>query len=99
MATRSIRAVSAAQKQIAENLNLARRQQKITVELLAARTGLSAPTVSRMINKGEGSLENFLRISAVLQLLNNVTEATNPLNTPIGEALAFEQVPQRVRYQ
>lgn len=98
MATRSIRAVSMAQKQIAENLNLARRQQRITVEILAARTGLSAPTVSRMINKGEGSLENFLRIAAVLQLLNVVTDATNPLNTPIGEALAFEQAPQRVRY-
>lgn len=98
MATRAIRAVSAAQRRIAENLNLARRQQRITVELLAARTGLSTPTVSRMINKGEGSLENFLRIAAVLQLLDGVTEATNPLNTPIGEALAFEQTPQRVRY-
>lgn len=98
MATRSVRAVSMAQKQIAENLNLARRQQRITVELLAVRTGLSAPTVSRMINKGEGSLENFLKIAAVLQLLNVVTDATNPLNTSIGEALAFEQTPQRVRY-
>ena len=82
---------------IADNLDLARRQQRITVELLAERANLSIPTVRKLLNEGAGSLENFLRVARILGLLENVEQATDPLLTPIGRARAGQDVPQRVR--
>ncbi|MEE8722926.1 MAG: hypothetical protein SOI38_08135 [Eggerthellaceae bacterium] len=84
-------------RDIAENLNLARRQQRISVDLLANRANLSAPTVSKMLNTGSGSFENFLRIARILGFLDGVVEATDPLNTGIGRILAEQDTPKRVR--
>ena len=89
--------VSRAMRDIASNLSLARRQQRITVELLANRANLSVPTVRKILNDGQGSFENFLRVARVLGFLDGVVEATNPLNTGIGRIRAEEDVPQRVR--
>ncbi len=82
---------------IASNFDLARRQQRITVELLAERANLSVPTVRRLLNEGAGSLENFLRVARVLGFLQGVEEATDPLRTPIGRARAEQDAPKRVR--
>lgn len=84
-------------REIASNLSLARRQQRITVELLANRTNLSIPTVRKMLNEGSGSFESFLRIARALGFLDGVVEATDPLNTGIGRIMAEEDVPKRVR--
>lgn len=89
--------VERAMRTVAANLNLARRQQRISVGLLANRANLSAPTVSKMLNSGSGSFENFLRIARVLGLLDGVVSATDPLNTGIGRIRAEEDTPQRVR--
>ncbi|MEE8732006.1 MAG: hypothetical protein SOI46_00145 [Eggerthellaceae bacterium] len=89
--------VERAMRDIAENLNLARRQQRISVDLLANRANLSAPTVSKMLNTGSGSFENFLRIARILGFLDGVVEATDPLNTGIGRILAEQDTPKRVR--
>lgn len=97
MAGRTPIPVSHAMRAIADNLSLARRQQRIGIDLLANRTNLSAPTVSKMLNSGTGSLENFLRIARALGLLDGVVDATNPLNTGIGRARAEEDTPLRVR--
>jgi transcriptional regulator with XRE-family HTH domain len=97
MAGRTPIPVAHAMREVAENLSLARRQQRISVELLANRTNLSAPTVSKMLNSGAGSFENFLRIARALGLLNGVVKATDPLNTGIGHARAEEDTPLRVR--
>ena len=61
--------VRRAQREIAYNLSLARRQQRITVELLADRAGISVPTLRRLLNEGMGSLENYLRVASILGLL------------------------------
>jgi transcriptional regulator with XRE-family HTH domain len=82
---------------ISSNLDLARRQQRITVELLANRANLSVPTVRKMLNEGSGSFENFLRIARLLGFLDGVVEATDPLRTGIGRIRAEEDVPKRVR--
>lgn len=82
---------------IAANLSLARRQQRITLELLAERANLSVPTVRRLLNEGAGAFENFLRVARILGLLQGVEDATDPLNTPIGRARAEQDVPKRVR--
>ena len=97
MAGRTPIPVSRAMRTIAANLDLARRQQRITLELLAERANLSIPTVRRLLNEGAGTFENFLRIARILGLLQGVEDATDPLNTPIGRARAEQDAPKRVR--
>ena len=97
MAGRTPIPVSRAMRTIAANLSLARRQQRITLELLAERANLSVPTVRRLLNEGAGTFENFLRVARILGLLKGVEDATDPLNTPIGRARAEQDVPKRVR--
>ena len=97
MAGRTPIPVSRAMRTIAANLDLARRQQRITLELLAERANLSVPTVRRLLNEGAGTFENFLSIARILGLLQGVEDATDPLNTPIGRARAEQDVPKRVR--
>lgn len=89
--------VARAKRETAANLDLARRQQRITVDLLARRANLSVPTVRKLLSHGEGSFENFLRISRLLGLMDGVVAATNPLNTPMGQLRADEDTPKRVR--
>lgn len=84
-------------RDIAENLDLARRQQRITVGLLAERANVSVPTVRLLLSQGKGSLENFLRIAHILGLLDYVVQGTDPLNTPEGRLRADEDTPRRVR--
>ena len=97
MAGRTPIPVSRAMHTIAANLDLARRQQRITLDLLAERANLSVPTVRRLLNEGAGTFENFLRVARILGLLQVVEDATDPLNTPIGRARAEQDVPKRVR--
>ena len=91
MPTRTPIPVSRAMRQISANLDLARRQQRIPVALLAERAGLSMPTVTKMLRTGNGSFENFLRIARLLG------QATDPLNTDIGKLRADEDTPKRIR--
>ncbi len=97
MAGRTPIPVARAMRTVAANLDLARRQQRITLDLLAERANLSVPTVRRLLNEGAGSFENFLRVARILGVLQSVEDATDPLNTPIGRARAEQDVPKRVR--
>ena len=81
---------------IAEELSLARRQQRIPMEVLASRCNVSRSTLSRMLNQGEGSLENFLRVARCLGFLDRVVKSVDPLNTDIGRIRAMGDVPRRV---
>lgn len=89
--------VARAMRTIAANLDLARRQQRITVDLLAQRANISVPTARALLNHGKGSFENMLRVARVLGLLDAVVTATDPLNTPEGRLRADEDTPMRVR--
>ncbi|MGN0072137.1 MAG: hypothetical protein ACI361_09935 [Atopobiaceae bacterium] len=89
--------VARAQRTVAANLDLARRQQRIKLELLAERCNLSVPTVRKMLNEGQGSFENFLRVARILGFLDGIVEATDPLHTPLGRIRAEDDVPKRVR--
>ena len=97
MSTRTPIPVRRAQREIAAHLSLARRQQRITVELLADRVGISVPTLRRLLNDGAGSLENYLRVAHVLGLLDATVAAADPLNTQMGRLRANEDTPRRVR--
>ncbi len=89
--------VSRAMREMARNLDLARRQQRIKIDLLAERANISVPTARTLLNEGKGSLENFLRVARVLGLLDFVVAGTDPLNTPEGRLRADEDTPLRVR--
>ena len=91
--------VARGMRDIARNLDLARRQQRVTLELLAERANISVPTARTLLNEGKGSLENFLRIARILGLLDHVVAGTDPLNTPEGRLRADEDTPLRVRRQ
>lgn len=97
MAGRTPIPVARAMRNVATNLDLARRQQRITLELLAERANLSVPTVRKLLNDGAGTFENFLRIARILGMLEEIVDATDPLSTPIGRARAEQDVPKRVR--
>lgn len=97
MAGRTPIPVARSMRNIASNLDLARRQQRITVELLAERANISVPTTRKLLNEGKGSLENFLRLARCLGFLDGVEKATDPLNTPLGRIRAEEDVPKRIR--
>ena len=83
-------------RDIADELSLARRQQRIPMEVLAARCNVSRSTLSRMLNQGEGSLENFLRVARCLGFLDRVVRAVDPLDTDRGRIRAMGDVPARV---
>lgn len=89
--------VARAMRDAAANLDLARRQQRVTVDLLAQRANLSVPTVRSILNEGRGTFENFLRVARILGLLDTVVAGTDPLNTPMGKIRADEDAPIRVR--
>lgn len=89
--------IARSMRNIAENLELARRQQRIPMELLAQRANLSVPTVRKLLKEGSGSFENFLRVSRILGMLASVEKSTDPLLTPMGRIRAEDDVPQRVR--
>ena len=97
MAGRTPIPVSRAMRNVAQNLDLARRQQRITTELLAERANISVPTARALLNEGKGSFENFLRVARILGLLDHVVASTDPLNTPEGRLRADEDTPLRVR--
>ena len=89
--------IARAKRTIATHFDLARRQQRIPVDLLARRCNMSIPTITKMLAKGDGSLETFLRVARVLGMLDSVVDATDPLVTPIGRARSEEDTPKRVR--
>ena len=88
MPTRTPIPVSRAMRQISANLDLARRQQRIPVALLAERAGLSMPTVTKMLRTGNGSFENFLRIARLLGLLDGVQHSSAPLTNVCSSILS-----------
>lgn len=88
--------VERAMLDIADELSLARRQQRISMEVLASRCNISRSTLSRMLNQGEGSLENFLRVARCLGFLDRVVKSVDPLDTDIGRIRAMGDVPKRV---
>lgn len=89
--------VARTMRNTAANLDLARRQQRISLELLAERANLSVPTVQKMLKTGQCTFENFLRVARILGMLETVEKATDPLLTPMGRIRAEDDVPKRVR--
>lgn len=80
-----------AQEQIAENLQKLRLQNGLTQEGLAKRSGVSLSSLRKFEQKGTISLISFLKLSMVLDCLENILNATKLPNkeyTSIDEVLS-----------
>jgi transcriptional regulator with XRE-family HTH domain len=70
---------SKAQKKLAANARLKRLNMDLTQEGVAARSGVPLPTLRKFEQKGIISLEGFLKLQMVLGGLENIVEATRPM--------------------
>lgn len=74
-----------------------RKLRGLTEMQLAERADISRGTVSNL-EKGESvSLETLLRVTRVLGVLDQLTDALDPLKSDIGRLRADERLPRRVR--
>ena len=69
---------SKAQKKLAENIRQRRLQMDLTQEGLAERSGVSLSTLRKFEQKGNISLESFLKLLSVIGGLEEVINALKP---------------------
>ncbi len=69
---------SKAQKKIAENVRERRLQMDLTQEGLAERSGVPLSTLRKFEQKGNISLESFLKLLSVIGGLEEVINALKP---------------------
>ena len=77
---------SKAQKKIAENVRERRLQMDLTQEGLAERSGVPLSTLRKFEQKGNISLESFLKLLSVIGGLEEVINALKP-NIPNFKAI------------
>ena len=70
--------ISKAQGAIAENMRNRRLATGLTQQGLAKRSGVNLATLRKFEQKGVISLESFLRLTMVLDALEDVVGATEP---------------------
>jgi len=83
---------------LGEHVRAWRKLQGLTVQQLADRAGVNRSTITRL-EQGSDSvrLDVFLNVAGALGQLDNVVNAIDPYETPLGRARADEALPQRVR--
>lgn len=87
-----------AARAMGENIATWRKLVGITSNELAAKAGVSRPTISRLESGDPSvSLATFLNVCRSLSILNQVVDATDPYETDLGRARSDQQLPQRVR--
>ena len=74
-----------------------RKLRHLTVEQVADRAGVSRSTVLRLESGQGASLENLLRVTRALGVLDLLTRALDPYATDVGRLRADEELPTRVR--
>jgi transcriptional regulator with XRE-family HTH domain len=97
--TQTPAAVSRSLREIGEDLGTWRKLRQLTAAEAADRAGVSVNTVLRL-ESGEGAtLENLLRITRALGVLDALTNALDPYATDVGRLRADEALPERVRHR
>ena len=71
----SLSTVSKAQRSLRESVRTRRLSQGLTQEGLAARAGVSLPTLRKFEQKGLISLESFLKLLMTLGCLEDIVKA------------------------
>jgi transcriptional regulator with XRE-family HTH domain len=74
-----------------------RRLQRLTIDQVAERAGVSSATVQRIEKGADANFENVLRVGRALGLLNRIIDAFDPMETDVGRLRAYQTLPKRVR--
>lgn len=91
-------AVARALRTLGEHVGTWRRLRRLTVAEVADRAGVGVRTVMRL-EDGQGvTLENALRISRALGVLDILTAGLDPYASDVGRLRADEALPERVRH-
>jgi transcriptional regulator with XRE-family HTH domain len=88
------------QKKLAENVRQLRLSMDLTQEGLSERSGVPLPTLRKFEQKGQISLESFLKLLMVLGGIEGVINATQPQLsefTSIDDVLSANEAPVRKR--
>ena len=97
----SLTTTSKAQELLRQRVKAMRLRQGLTQAGLAARAGVSLPTLRKFEQKGLISLESFLKIAMVLGVLEDVVDALKPSADKgfdsIDDVLAQKSKPPRKR--
>lgn len=90
-------AVSRGMRTFGEHLSAWRKLRQLTAAQVAERAGVSVSTLLRLENGNGASLENVLRISRALGVMDTLLAATDPYGHDIGRLRADQNLPTRVR--
>jgi transcriptional regulator with XRE-family HTH domain len=90
--------VERAAEELGEHLRTWRKLQRLTVEQVAERAGVSRNTVSGL-ERGDPSvgLDVVLNVTRAVGQLDRLVRSIDPYDTDLGRARADEALPQRVR--
>lgn len=91
------RPVTRALARLGDDLRVWRLLQRLTIEQVADRAGVSRDTVMRLERGHGASLENALRVARALGVLDQLAAAVDPHDSDVGRMRADEALPDRVR--
>ncbi len=74
-----------------------RRLRRLTTGQVADRAGVSRRTVENLERGGGATLENTLRVTRALGVLDSLSRALDPYATDVGRLRSEEALPRRVR--
>ena len=84
-------------RKVGTDLAIWRKLRQLTVAETADRAGIDVKTVARL-EAGEGAtLENVMRVTRALGILDVLTEALDPYASDVGRLRSDEALPTRVR--
>ena len=91
-------AVRRALRKLGGDLREARKRRGLTAEIVAERAFTSRPTLQRIEAGDEGvSIGIYAAVLNALGLLNPLADLADPGRDQVGQQLATEALPQRVR--
>ena len=99
IATTTPAPVSRALREIGADLSTWRKLRGLTADEVADRAGIAAKTVLRLESGRGATLENLLRVTRALGVLDAITTALDPYATDVGRLRADESLPVRVRHR
>ena len=97
---KSLITTSKALRKVAENIRILRLEKDLTQLGLAQRSGVSLASLRKFEQKGQISLESFFKLAMALGYLENLVEATKPLDkgfSSIDDVLRGKQDKKRQR--
>jgi len=84
-------------RKLGQDINDARRRRRITIRLMAERSGLSRGTIGR-IEKGDPStsIGSYVAVLFVLGMVDQVSRLVDSANDLKGRLLEDEKLPERI---